>query len=220
MDFHQLLNKLKTLDTPAVESQLEGGCGAMPGDMPPSLPPISSEPPPPPPSMSINLNAHGMDDIESMMKLLTKVNPDMMPKVPEPMPSLNSPMSMPMGGITPLKMLPDLSDEPHSEPDADNMGGPSDMDADNMPKDMDGDDDEKKEDGGFQGSSTKPQEKYSDVDDVMNKIAGGMNNPNQGTYPKVSGGDNPMQKVKQESDLRSQIRAELLQRLAEAKGAK
>jgi hypothetical protein len=27
--------------------------------------------------MSVNLNAQGMDDIESLMKLMTKVNPDM-----------------------------------------------------------------------------------------------------------------------------------------------
>jgi hypothetical protein len=42
----------------------------------------------------------------------------------------------------------------------------------------------------------------------------------KGTYPKVAGGDNPMQRVKEGGDLRAQIRAELLQRLSEAKGAK
>ena len=40
------------------------------------------------------------------------------------------------------------------------------------------------------------------------------------TFPKVAGGDNPMQRVKEGGDLRAQIRAELLQRLSEAKGAK
>jgi hypothetical protein len=55
---------------------------------------------------------------------------------------------------------------------------------------------------------------------MNNKLAGGMNRPKD-TFPKVSDGDNPMKKNRFESgDLRSQIRAELLQRLSEAKGAK
>lgn len=53
---------------------------------------------------------------------------------------------------------------------------------------------------------------------MNNQLAGGMNRP-KGTYPKVAGADNPMQKT-EGMDLRSQIRAELQQRLAEAKGAK
>jgi hypothetical protein len=112
---------------------------------------MGNQMPPPPahPSMSVNLNAQGMDNIESLMKLMTKVNPDM---INQPMPKAIEiePMSMPsltppgpsissigdLGNLDagPLKMLPDLDkDEPHAEPDADNMGGPSDMDADNMP---------------------------------------------------------------------------------------
>jgi hypothetical protein len=62
---------------------------------------------------------------------------------PAPMSSISiEPMDKPMGGLPPLKMLPDMDSEPHSEPDADNMGGPSDMDADNMPPmgDLDSDD--------------------------------------------------------------------------------
>jgi hypothetical protein len=54
---------------------------------------------------------------------------------------------------------------------------------------------------------------------MNNQLAGGMNRP-KATFPKVAGGDNPMQRVKEGGDLRAQIRAELLQRLAEAKGAK
>jgi hypothetical protein len=42
-----------------------------------------------------------------------------------------------------------------------------------------------------------------------------LNRPKK-TFPKVAGGDNPMQKM-ESGDLRSRIRAELLQRLAEAK---
>ena len=55
---------------------------------------------------------------------------------------------------------------------------------------------------------------------MNNQLAGGMNR-HKGTFPKVADGDNPMQKKQFEgTDLRAQIRAELLQRLAEAKGAK
>jgi hypothetical protein len=46
-----------------------------------------------------------------------------------------------------------------------------------------------------------------------------MNRPKD-THAKVSDGDNPMRKVKEGEDLRAQIKAELAQRLAEAKGAK
>jgi hypothetical protein len=51
---------------------------------------------------------------------------------------------------------------------------------------------------------------------MTNKLAGGMNRP-KGTYPKVAGADNPMQKAQESTDLVSQIRAELQARLAEAK---
>jgi hypothetical protein len=67
----------------------------------------------------------------------------------------------------------------------------------------------------------EPNPEEKDIDYLVNKLAGGMNK-GHGTYPKVADGDNPMQKIKsmESSDLRSQIRAELLRRLAEAKGAK
>jgi hypothetical protein len=99
-----------------------------------------------------------MDNIESLMKLMTKVNPDMinqpmpkaieiepmgMPSLTPPGPSISSIGDLGNLDAGPLKMLPDLDkDEPHDEPDADNMGGPSDMDADNMPPmgDLDSDD--------------------------------------------------------------------------------
>jgi hypothetical protein len=67
----------------------------------------------------------------------------------------------------------------------------------------------------------EPNPEEKDIDYLVNKLAGGMNKGHD-TYPKVADGDNPMQKIKSmESDeLRSQIRAELQKRLAEAKGAK
>ena len=131
MDFNQLMARMRELDQPTNE----GGCGMDSPMAPPMSPPMSMTPPKPdtpPPSMSINLNAQGMDNIESLMKLVTKVNPSMdKPMMPptisiEPM---DKPAGMPpMGGLGdldrgPLKMLPDLDadndDMPGGEMDSD-----------------------------------------------------------------------------------------------------
>lgn len=147
------MQRMRELDQPTTTPVEE--CGDMMGGMPP--PSIPSKPDTPPPSMSVNLNAQGLDDIAELMKLMTKVNPDMINQpAPMSMPPISAEPSImsiktPIPGIGdlgnldagPLKMLPDLDkDEPHSEPDADNMGGPSDNDADNMPPmgDLDSDD--------------------------------------------------------------------------------
>jgi hypothetical protein len=161
MDFNQLMARMRELDQPA-QAQVESAPVAECGDpmMGQSSMGMGNQMPPPPahPSMSVNLNAQGMDNIESLMKLMTKVNPDMinqpmpkaieiepmgMPSLTPPGPSISSIGDLGNLDAGPLKMLPDLDkDEPHDEPDADNMGGPSDMDADNMPPmgDLDSDD--------------------------------------------------------------------------------
>lgn len=64
MDFKAILEKMAELDAGKVSEE----CG-----MPMSTP--SPTPPTAPPSMSINLNAQGLDNIESLMKLINKVNP-------------------------------------------------------------------------------------------------------------------------------------------------
>jgi hypothetical protein len=163
MDFNQLMARMRELDQPTQAQVQEatpvGECGdPMMGQS--SMGMMGNQMPPPPahPSMSVNLNAQGMDNIESLMKLMTKVNPDMinqpipkaveiepigMPSLTPPGPSISSIGDLGNLDAGPLKMLPDLDkDEPHDEPDADNMGGPSDMDADNMPPmgDLDSDD--------------------------------------------------------------------------------
>ena len=86
------------------------------------------------------------------------------------------------------------------------------------PEEADDADDEEKEDEAFGNSvgDSEPETK----DASFSTHDGNDLNKSKGTYPKVAGGDNPMQKQKFEGDLRSQIRAELMQRLAEAKGAK
>jgi hypothetical protein len=202
--------------------------------------------------LSINLNAQGMDNIEEIMKLMTKVNPDMinqpMPKAieiePIGMPSLTPPGPS-IGGIGslgdldkgPLKMLPDFDkdndDMPGGEMDKDDspiadiqkaMGdvdgdGDHDMKDHDLEKKDDDAEDEDDEEEKDEAWANEPDTEVKSVDYMNNQIAGGMNRP-KGTHTKVAGGDNPMQRVKEGSDLRASIRAELLQRLAEAKGAK
>lgn len=227
MDFHQLLAKMQELDTPttsAPEVQAAEDCG-MP---PPGIPPMD-KPDTPPPSMSVNLNAQGLDNIEDMMKLFQKVNPDMMgPK--EPAPSMSIAAIKP--SLPPLKMLPDLdadnNDMPggekdammkmdldkddHQEPDGDEMpikGLDRDGDGDH---DMDDHDMEKKK----EAYANEPAEDEADVADITD--SGDDLHRKKMMFKAAAGGDNPM--ATEGSDLRSQIRAELLRRLEEAKGAK
>ena len=244
MNFQDLLAKMQELDRPATEA-----CGDSPmsPSMPMSIPSMPEKPDTPPPSMSLNLNAQGMDNIEELMKLMTKVNPDMINQ-PAPMSSISiEPMDKPMGGLPPLKMLPDMDSEPHDEPDADNMGGPSDMDADNKPPlgDLDRDDDDdvtkamgdidsdgdhdmddhdaekKNKDEAFGNSLNGSEPEYAGVDAAI-PDGNDLNKPKKSFSGKPYRGDNPMAAGAYESkeQLRASIREELLQRLAEAKGAK
>lgn len=243
MNFQELLAKMQELDRPATESTLTAECGDSPMPMNIPSPGISPKPDTPPPSMSVNLNAQGLDDIAELMKLMTKVNPDMEKPI-APMSSISiEPMDKPMGGLPPLKMLPDLGPEPHSEPDADNMGGPSDNDADNMPPmgDLDRDDDdvdkahgdidddgdhdmddhkaEKEKDEAFGNSLNGSEPETMGVDAAV-RDGEDLNKPKQMTKHSYRQGDNPMAMPESKEQLRASIRAELLQRLEEAKGAK
>jgi len=240
MNFQELLAKMQELDRPTTEA-----CGDSP--MPMGMPPMPEKPDTPPPTMSINLNAQGLDNIEELMKLVKSVNPDM-DKPASPISAISiEPMDKPMGGLPPLKMLPDMDSEPHDEPDADNMGGPSDMDADNMPPmgdldsddgdvvtkamgDIDGDGDhdmddhraEKKEkDEAFGNSLNGSEPDYAGIDAAVHD-GNDLNKPKKSFSGKAYRGDNPMAAGAYESkeQLRASIREELLQRLAEAKGAK
>jgi hypothetical protein len=262
MDFQQLLAKMVQLDQPVGETVVPE-CGD-PMGMTPPMGGNMGKPDTPPPSMSVNLNAQGMDDIAELMKLMTKVNPDMINQPEKPMdpiamltppgPSISSIGNLGNLDAGPLKMLPNLDkDEPHSEPDADNMGGPSDMDADNMPPmgdldrddgddvtkamgDIDGDGDHDMDD--HDAEKEEPEEK--DKEEAFGNSAPGsdgpdykgidaslrngddLNKPKKSFSGKPYRGDNPMAANAYESKetLRANIRAELLQRLAEAKGAK
>ena len=226
MNFQELLAKMQELDRPATEA-----CGdsPMPMSMPMSMP---EKPDTPPPTMSINLNAQGLDNIEELMKLVKSVNPDMN-KPESPISSISiEPMDKPMGGLPPLKMLPDMD----SEPDTDNMPPMGDLDrddGDDVSKamgdidsdgdhDMDDHDAEKKDkDEAFGNSVGDSEPEYNTIADVMNR-GDDLNRPKKSFSGKPYRGDNPMAAGAYESkeQLRASIREELLQRLAEAKGAK
>ena len=86
--------------------------------------------------------------------------------------------------------------------------------------DMDDHDLEKKKDKdeAFGNSVGDSEPEVKGIDDLIMK-GNDIHRP-KGTYPKVAGGDNPMQRTRESVDLRAQIRAELQRRLQEAKGAK
>ncbi len=195
------------------------------GDMGP-MPPMDTKPDTPPPSMNVSMNAQGMDSIEDLLKLITKVNPDMdKPALPPmPMPTIGmAPDSMSMKpSLPPLKMLPDFDkEEGHMEPDGDE--GPE---IKGLDRDGDGDHDMKdhdlekkdKEEGFANGTDDDTEPQYKDTDYMMNKLAGGLGRQQSMHKHSYKQGDNPM--AMETADLRAKIRAELLQRLAEAKGAK
>jgi hypothetical protein len=260
MDFQQLLAKMQELDTtPAPVAEVQPvqseQCGMMP---PPSM--SMNKPDTPPPSLSVNLNAHGLDDIEAIMKLVSKVNPDMEKPSMPPLPSLSAPPSIMSikPSMPPLKMLPDfdadnddkiggemdLDKGPDSDRDDDTKNiimkmadekddegdqpggmissldrdgdGDHDMDDHDLEKDDAADDSEEKKKEEW---ANEPDVNVKSIDYMNNKLAGGMNRPKD-TFPKVSDGDNPMKPVRENDTLRSQIRAELMRRLSEAKGAK
>ena len=233
MNFQELLAKMQELDRPATEA-----CGdsPMPMGMPMGMPPMPEKPDTPPPTMSINLNAQGLDNIEELMKLVKSVNPDMdKPASPisaisiEPM---DKPMGGAMGGLPPLKMLPDMDSDNDDMPGGE-MDLPPGHDKDHaMVKTLDQDDDgdhdmddhdaEKKDkDEAFGNSVGDSEPEYNTIADVMNK-GDDLNRPKKSFSGKPYRGDNPMAAGAYESkeQLRASIREELLQRLAEAKGAK
>ena len=208
MDFQQLLAKMQELDQPQVESMpldavAEEPVAECPPDMPGAMAPSMPKADEPPPSMSLNLNAQGMENIEQLMKLVTKVNPDMeKPAIPSM--SMEPTIASIKPSLPPLKMLPDL--------DADN---------DNMPggeKDIDGDKPEMKKDKdeAFANSVGDSEPEVGDMDDLIRD--GDDLHKKKSMHKAAAGGDNAM--AAESGDLRAQIRAELLRRLEEAKGAK
>ena len=235
LDFNKLFGRIRDIDQgkqPVTESAL-AECGTM-------SQPMNNIPSTPPVSMSVNLNAQGIDQIKSLLDLMHKAEsplaagPVGTPAMPQaPMPTM-APMGMPGGAMS----MPALSlDEP-------GFGGEPEKGMDPLdalvkkagiamaPKDTAGDeegekspmgskdpapkDDMKKvadevrgmastladenQDGGFGDATTAPDEKYGDVSSVT---ATGNDLASKGKEaPKVNGGGNPMESIRQQLDAR------------------
>lgn len=210
MNFQELLAKMQQLDQPVGEE-----CGMMPPGAPM---PAANEPPVAPPSMSINLNAQGMDNIEDLMKLVTKVNPEMGQSDLPPLPGMSAPPSIASikPAMPPLKMLPDLDSEDDevskAQGDLDNDGDHDMDDHDMEKKDQEEDDEEESFANSPIGSQDEPE-----IKDFKAAIPDGddLSKPKKSFSDKPYRGDNPM--AAESTDLRSQIRADLQRRLNEAK---
>lgn len=211
MNFQELLAKMQQLDQPVGEE-----CGMMPPSAPMGTT-AANEAPVAPPSMSINLNAQGMDNIEDLMKLVTKVNPDMeKPDLP-PLPSMGADPSIMSikPSMPPLKMLPDLSDEEGEEGDE---AGPDMMNkGEEDEEDEEGEKDDEKEAFANSPAGSPDEPEVKDMDAAI-PDGNDLNKPKKSFSDKPYRGDNPM--ATEGTDLRAQIRAELQKRLAEAKGVK
>jgi len=173
-----------------------------------------------PPNMSINLNAQGLDDIAELMKLMTKVNPDMSNQPGPAMPTMGAEPSIASiaPSMPPLKMLPDMDSDNDDMP-----GGEKDMEIKGLDQDGDGDHDMKDHDlekkdkeEAFGNSMGDSEPDTMNIDDLVRD--GNDLHKKKSMHRAAAGGDNAM--AAESTDLRGQIRAELQRRLAEAKGAK
>jgi len=187
------------------------------------------------------------DMINQPMPKAIDIEPMGMPSLTPPGPSI-TPLSLGNLDAGPLKMLPDFDkdndDMPGGEMDKDDSPvadiqkamGDQDGDGDHDMKDHElekkdddheagetpdfekGEEEEGDEEEKEEAWANEPDTEVKSVDYMNNQIAGGMNKPKQMTKHSYKQGDNPM--AMESGDLRAHIRAELLHRLAEAKGAK
>lgn len=208
MNFNELYKRIADIDQSVSEE-----CG-----MPPITSMAPTDPQTPPPSMSINMNAQGMDNIESLMKLMTKVNPDMMPINDAPMPAMTDPI-IKIG----MASSDDMNDKKagfENEPDekyADidditkNAGGG--MNGPKHPKDLRIKDPTAYEKEAY---ANEPDEHYDDHLRIIKHLAGGMNKEKTMVKHSYKQGDNPMAMPESEDPLAS-IKNELRARLREYK---
>lgn len=235
MDFHALIAKINTINNAPSTRQItqESEFPMMGNASAPVGGPLS---PPPHPSMHVNIDAQGVDNIEDIFRLMQKLNPDMdqTKRLSTPLPTPISPIPGTTDFDDDMDDINDDMDDVDSDMDDEldhkmhELEGDLDSDGDVDNDDLEGDDEiilggsfdsSTDEDGGFQSSTTRPSSRYRDMDYMNDELAGGMNGPKK-TYPKVAGGDNPMQSMDESrSRFYEAIRSDLRSRLAEAKKA-
>jgi hypothetical protein len=136
MDFNQLLSKMQEIDTtPAAIDTVTDECGM---DMPP-MPSPAMKQDAPPPSMSVNVNAQGMDNIEDMLSLIAKLGGAGKADMPSmaPMPPI-MPLDKMIPPPGPIDGKPGLGDIPDMDADNDDKVG-GEKDTMDLPKDHDDD---------------------------------------------------------------------------------
>jgi hypothetical protein len=227
MDFNKLYSRIRDIDQG--KRSVVAECNTNMTNMEAGgMPPPMAAPQIPPVSMNMNLTAQGVDQIKEILSLMSqpaeKAAAPMPVEIPMPKPAADQPADIPPASDDPLPKMgmkkpeEDLSDLMNLAGVA--FGKKEAVDGDSGPKtelgkmadevrDMADElaDVNKKE----EGYANEPDEKYNDIDYMTKDLAGGLNGP-KGTYPKVAGADNPMQKVKES------IRTQLDRRYRELKG--
>ena len=183
---------MKKMLTILSESKQLTECGGMmPEQNIPSTPPVS---------MSVNLNAQGIDQIKDLLNLMNKADgalaPGLVGQGPAPMPMPEPmPMAMPIGMDKPeakpeMPKEPDMKDlikiasEPEGKPEAGDEEPAGKKEMQDVADKVRGLTDE---------LANAPDEKYAGVDAAI--PSGDDLHKQKGTYPKVAGGDNPMQRM-------------------------
>ncbi len=181
---------MKKMLTILSESKQVNECGDM-GQSMPSTPPVS---------MSVNLNAQGIDQIKDLLNLMNKAEgalaPGLVGQSPAPMPMPEPmPMAMPVGMDKPeapkepdMKDLIKIASDAGPEKSGEEPAGKKDMQ--DVANDVKGLADELKNSPAGTGMD---EPSYSDLDAAI--PSGDDLHKKKGTYPKVAGGDNPMQRM-------------------------
>lgn len=234
MDFNKLLSTLDSLNKPKLTESVDTEVTECGMDAPTT--------PHSPPTMTVSLNANGLDDISSLMRLLVKVNPDMMPK-DDKGPTISADpniLTISNNHPEPLKMLPEpaeLDGDEDGEGEEDEgmagsiAGGMAGLAAtkslagastgakigSEIQDKFFGDEEETEEDldGGFQSANTSNKDtKTFDTDKLVGK-SNGIDKEKDMVKHSYKQGDNPM--AMKDRDFKESIRLDLQQRLAEIK---
>ncbi len=198
----------KLLNIISEGKQITENCGGMMNN----ATSIPGAPSTPPVTMSVNLNAQGIDQIKDLLNLMNKADSPLAPGVLGQSPA---PMSMPVpADVPPMISQPMLA--PKAEPMGTAPEGPKEPDMRDLIKIASSPEpDEKEMDPGEQPAAKKEMQAVAGevkglADELKNSPAGtGMDEPTtygmdaavpsgddlhkqKGAYPKVNGGDNPM----------------------------
>jgi len=198
----------KLLNIISEGKQITENCGGMMNN----ATSIPGAPSTPPVTMSVNLNAQGIDQIKDLLNLMNKADSPLAPGILGQSPA---PMSMPApADVPPMISQPMLA--PKAEPMGTAPEGPKEPDMRDLIKIASSPEpDEKEMDPGEQPAAKKEMQAVAGevkglADELKNSPAGtGMDEPTtygmdaavpsgddlhkqKGAYPKVNGGDNPM----------------------------